>query len=917
MQSPQQFFLFVSQFPFKYARRAGHCRQEATEYFPCAAYICRRSAFALQVLVVYPHAPYNMCAFCLFYPQFYNVIRIKRFLIGSLLAALLLLGGAVLLLKIYEEEVKAIVITELNTSLLSPIQVGGEIYLSLFEHFPAVSLSFRQLQVDAVEMGKPAGYTLAAIDRLSLSFSLLDLLRGRYELHQLSLSDAQIDLRFDQNGLPNFLIWKNDSSGTVSNASFAIRKLSLQRVKMHYSNAADQQDISASFTDADFKGDFRQRNFRLQARATLAEGSLTFNNKSYLDDRPLELAMALEVDLDQQQLRFTDSRVELNREKLVLNGYHRWNNPQQTELNFEAAGFDAEELLSYFRHENAFLQALALEGELSLSGSIALSATDSRITIQSKLRDVHVGYSAYQLSFTGQTDARAAYSRAGGLQLHFDNIRLSRKNEKISGSLAYTDQSSWLQTNLMGNIRLEQWQILWDSLALGAANGAVVVDKLKVGFKIGDKSWPKVETSLRFTDVDWRYGDNQLTGLNGNAQSLGDGFRNLRLTELRGGWNSRKTQGQLQLYNYPALFLNEEGRYSVSGEVEFDQFEYQADTNNSTTSSESNNLERMDVRIKTPKFTYNDYVFETVDARLSGHPDQLRVQLYQTKFAQGIFRGDLNWRSTPEGYTLQGALNGDGAGMKTLFTRLNNFDQDFLTDKNIDGKLNFTSTLELHFDKNYHLLLPRLRMTTTLKLADGNLLNFAPMQALSKFVDAGELRNLRFSELNNRIDISESRISIPNMAINTNAAAFNISGEHLFDNSYIYYVKLSLSDLWAKKQKKINFDPALAEVNLNGGVNLYIVIKGKGSDFTVTYDKLSVKTKLKEAAVSSSKDIGRLLREEFSGEGSKVYENNNVDAFTPIEAEADTLVVPKEPEFDPTYLRKPKSRKDAFKRDKG
>lgn len=842
--------------------------------------------------------------------------RLKKVLLYGLLTLFALLGGAVLLLKVYEAEIKAVIITELNKKLISPVQVGGDIYLSLFEHFPAVSLSFRQIEVKAVEMGQATDYTLATMDRLSLSFSLLDLVRGRYELHQLSISDAEIDLRFDQNGLGNFFIWKNDSSSSSANAAFAIRKLRLQRVKMHYSNAADNQDITASFTDADFKGDFRQRNFRLQAKATLAQGSLAFNNKTYLGDRPLTLALSLEVDLDQQQLRFADSRVELNREKLTLNGYHRWSNPQQTELNFEAEGFDAEELLSYFRHQNAFLHALQLKGELALNGKIALSATDSRINIQTKLRDAQVGYAPYQLSFTGQTDAQADYTRSGGLRLRFDNIQLRRKNEKLAGSLAYTDQSSWLQTNLSGNIRLEQWQTLWDSLALGSPAGELDIDKLQVGFKIGDKNWPQVETNLRFNKVNWQYSSHQLTNLSGKAQSLGAAFRNLRLEGLKGNWNGRKTTAELQLYNYPALFMTEEGRYSVSGELEFDQYVYQSDTASASSTSGASQLERLDLRIKTPKFGYNNYLFENVVTRLSGHPDQLRVQLYQARFAQGDFQGDLNWRSTRDGYLLQGALNGDNAGMKTLFTKLNNFDQDFLTDKNLDGKLDFKSTLELHFDKNYNLLLPKIRLTTNVKLTNGTLLNFAPMQALSKFVDAGELRNLRFSELNNRIDINDSRISIPNMAINTNAAAFSISGEHLFDNSYTYYVKLSLSDLWAKKQKKISFDPALAEVNLNGGVNLYLVIKGKGADFTVSYDKLSVKTKLKEAAASSTKDIGRLIREEFSGEGNKVYQNDNVDAFTPIEAEADTLVIPKEPEFDPVYLRKPKSRKDAFKRDK-
>ncbi len=857
-----------------------------------------------------------MCDIQQFYAEFYPVNRLKKILLYCAITLLLLLGSAVLLLKIYEEEVKRKVITELNKSLISPVQVGGDIYLSLFEHFPAVSLSFRQLQVNAVEYGLAQDYKLASMGRLSLSFSLLDIIRGRYRLHQLSISDASIDLRFDKDGLGNFFIWKNDSNATTADAAFAIQKLSLQRVKMRYSNAADRQDISASFTDADFKGDFRLRRFRLQARATLAEGSLSFNNKTYLGDRPLSLAMALEVDLDQQQLRFADSRVELNREKLTLNGYHRWHNPQQTELHFEAEGFDAGELLSYFRDQNVFLASLGLKGQLALSGKISLSAENSLVNISAQLRDARFNYAPYQLQYTGQTDATADYSRNGGLRLRFDNIRLYRDNEKINGSLSYSDPTSWLQAKLNGNIRLEQWQNMWDSLGLGSASGQVVVDKLQFGYKIGSNSWPEVETSLRFSQVDWKYHTHQLQNSSGKLQTSGQNFRTLQLSALHAQWNGSQTRGQLNIYNYPALFLTNEGRYSLLGELSFDQFIYHPDTAQNSGNAGSSALERLDLRIKTPRFGYDTYVFEALDTRLSGTPNELRVQLYQARFAKGTFQGDLNWRAKNEGYVLQGALHGDGAGMKTLFTQLNNFDQDFLTDKHIDGQLNFQSTLELHFDKNYRLLLPRLRLTTELRLKDGNLLNFGPLQALSKYVDAGELRNLRFSELNNRINISDSRIDIPNMAINTNAAAFSISGEHDFDNSYTYYVKLSLSDLWAKKQKKISFDPALAEVNLNGGVNLYLVIKGKGADFTVSYDKLSVKTKLKEAAMNSGKDIGRLIREELKGEGQKAYENNNVDAFTPIEAEADTLVVPKEPEFDPVYLRKPKSRKDAFKRDK-
>lgn len=835
---------------------------------------------------------------------------------GSL-AVLAIAGSLTLLVKIYEEEIKNAVIGQLNQQLISPVRVGGEIYVSLWENFPSVSLSFRQLEVEAVEADKPAGYTLAAADRLSLSFSLLSVLRQRYELEELGLYRASIDLRFDADGNPNFLLWKAPTAETAGSTRFAIQQLHLEEVKLRYSNAADNQLVTASFTDADFQGDFSQRRFRLKAAATLDAGSLSLDGQPYLREQALALSFALEVDLDRRELRFADSRIRLNREKLQLTGYHRWAQPQTTSLDFVAENFDAAELLRWFADKNAFLNGLTVDGKLNLNGSVNINPEQTRFGLQAQLRRGELGYTPYRLSYSGQLDARADYDRQKGLVLQFSKVALSRDDEKLNGSLRYVQRSEQLSGTVGGTITLASWQPLLDSLQLDPMRGTLSSNGLQFSYPLGSKSWPVLKGSVTVNAFD--YPAYAVVGFAGQLHFEGENGRILRLSKGSGSYRDAALQAEGVIYNYPAVSNQEEGRYSLQGKLQLAQLTLGPDSSSSSSSSEEgpmSRLERFDLDLTLGAFGYDRYRFGRTELQLSGGINQMQLQLGALAVAGGKLSGKLNWGTNPNGYQLSGSLSGQKLGIKSLFTSLHNFDQDFITDQNLDGELDATADVLMYFDRNYRLLLPQLQLTADLVLRKGSLTNFAPMQGLAKYVDAAELRNLRFSELKNRIEIRNSTIYLPSMAINTNAAAFAISGEHDFTNAYTYYVKLSLTDYWAKKQKRVQFDPALIEAKNDGGVNLYLVIRGKGSDFTVSYERLAVKNQLKEAAGSTATDIRRLVREELSGQGDKPYENDKLDAFQPIEVQADTVVTPKEPEFDPVYLRKPKSRKDAFKRDK-
>lgn len=817
------------------------------------------------------------------------------------------------LLKVYEDEIKAQIIARLNTQLLSPVKVSGPIYLSLFENFPHIALSFRQLELQGVNAQKQAAGELAKIDRLSLSFSLPDLFRKQYELQELHIHDATIELNFDKQGHPNFVIWKTDSSQSLDNTSFAIKKLRLQRVKLHYHNAADGQDLGLSLSDADFKGDFSQRNFRLQARATLSAGSLSYNRRNYLQQQDLQLALAMQVDLENQELRFVDSELALNKEKLQINGYHRWLHPQRTELSFAAEGFDAASLYGYFDYQNEFLQKLAIAGELSLSGKLSLTEKISTLDVAGQLNQLKLHYQPYQLAFKGRSRAKAQYSSQSGLQLQFSQVELQNKNEQLSGQLRYHQQSNLIEAQINGHLLLANWQTLADSLELGKINGKAQIEALQIRYQSG---WPMLSVKSRLENFSWEKDQAQLTAKQAVISTTGAEQRNLQIEQFDAQWNNQPFQGKLILYNYPALWLVDEGRFSLAGNLQVDQFSWRNSDSTAKGTSMSSRLEHIDLQLQAKQLRLANFTLNKLHMRAKGPLNRLDLKIDRASFAEGDYQGQLRWDELGSVYHLHGQLIGQDAPIKQLFSQLNNFDQAFITDKNLAGELDFNSYLSLYFDKNFNLLLPRAQLSTRLRIRQGQLNQFAPLQALARYVDAKELQQLRFTELNNEIRITDNRLEIPEMSVNTNAAAMRIRGQHNFDNSYIYYIKLNLSDAWQKRQKKISFDPSLAETDPQGGVNLYLTLRGKGDDFVVEYDKIQVKTQFKETLRNSGQDISRLLKEEFSGQGEKAYENDQLDAIAPIEVEADTLEKPKEPAFDPVYLRKPKSRKDAFKREK-
>ena len=79
-------------------------------------------------------------------------------------------------------------------------------------------------------------------------------------------------------------------------------------------------------------------------------------------------------------------------------------------------------------------------------------------------------------------------------------------------------------------------------------------------------------------------------------------------------------------------------------------------------------------------------------------------------------------------------------------------------------------------------------------IEEGELIDFEPLENLSSFVSIDDLKHVKFSTLENTIEIEDEVLTIPAMEIKSSALSVFLSGTHTFTQEIDYRIKLLLSD---------------------------------------------------------------------------------------------------------------------------
>jgi hypothetical protein len=286
----------------------------------------------------------------------------------------------------------------------------------------------------------------------------------------------------------------------------------------------------------------------------------------------------------------------------------------------------------------------------------------------------------------------------------------------------------------------------------------------------------------------------------------------------------------------------------------------------------------------TYKLSFSKYL----DLSLNSEIDELVFRKFQASDIRGTLRlKDKHMSADPLVFhTMDGTISvkGDMDGTRTdsvlirmdadlqnvnitkVFTEVENFGQQTMTDKNIKGLLTAKVQALVPCGADLNLNSSGMLAKCDVSIVKGELIKLASLRSLSKFISLNELEDIRFETLTTHIDIRNRVISIPLTQVNSNAIDIEVSGTQSFDGNVDYVFGLYLSELLAKKAragKKENTEFGEEDTEGKHRLRLYISMKGPIDNPKIAYDHKAAQDERKEKRKEEKENIKGLLNEEF------------------------------------------------------
>ncbi|MFK7950756.1 MAG: AsmA-like C-terminal region-containing protein [Saprospiraceae bacterium] len=216
----------------------------------------------------------------------------------------------------------------------------------------------------------------------------------------------------------------------------------------------------------------------------------------------------------------------------------------------------------------------------------------------------------------------------------------------------------------------------------------------------------------------------------------------------------------------------------------------------------------------------------------------------------------------------------------TLFSQLDNFGQDVLTDKNIRGEFDAKIRLKNYWDKAGNVLYDKLYALADITISNGEIVDFDLFTDFSKFVKVEDLKNVKFTEMRNQLEFKNERLTIPAMFIQNNAVNMTIAGWQDYDLDFDYKIKINAGQTIANKFKRFNPRKKAIKAKRDGWFNIYVHVFGNVDKYDFAYSKKTVEAALEADLNQKFKQIQNDILTEFQKnalEEPEDWENNEVE----------------------------------------
>lgn len=813
---------------------------------------------------------------------------IRLALISGIVFLLVAIVTFSLLGYLYRDQIKERFINQLNKGLQTQIFIR-DISVNVLRSFPLASISLK----DVVVLETPNGQdrdTLIAAQRVYFQFSVADLLKRNYTIRQMEVARASVNMKIFENEQNNYTFWVQDRDEPKDehDLELQLQSVILNDLDFRFTDKANNHLVVASLGNARVSGNFTQNNYLLETRGDLFLEELRIDNAFMAGNNRLQFNFGFLVE-NNDVFTFRDGSFQFGSHAFLAQGSLDFSDElTYLDLKFSGDDLQLENFIKdlpprYARYFEGYTSRGSFYFDAAISGtfsSVVNPYVSANFGIQSgqmihrranlKFEDV-----SFDAAFENGTSRSTQSSR---LVVSDFYARLNQSELSGKGSVFNFDAPE-LDFTLFSDINADEWLRFLQIDTISRADGRLLVDlafkgkldesrtfkshqfmasKIKGEVKAEDFSFAMKNDNLDYNSItaDFVFNNNDIVVEHFSGKASGSDF------EMKGYFRNV----------LPWLFLEDE-RLQINASLVSDRLNFNELLQHSVSESDTTYQLRLSDKIDFHfRADVGSLAFRRFEAQNVKGTLNMKDQLfYASDISLSTMKGHIYANGYINGqnddYLIMGSdARFDNVDVYDLFYQTGNFGQQSISYENIRGRITADASFVSHWTPQLEVDWQTLETTADIKVEDGELINYKPMLALSRFIRVGDLNQVKFSTLENQIRIKDQNIIIPDMEINSNAINIQLSGEHTFENEIDYRLQVLLSDLLARRNRESRNPQEQYGDIIDDGLGrttLFLRVTGNIDDPVFRYDTHGVREKLREDLRQERENLRQVFRTEF------------------------------------------------------
>ncbi len=826
----------------------------------------------------------------------------RRFLKIVSLSLFTVVLCSLLIVQLFGGKISQAVVGGLNQSLNTEIAIR-DIKVSLLRSFPYLTVDLQDVKMDGSD-----GSRLLEAEQIKTRISLSSLF-GKTRIKSIIISNGALHIVVDQDGNNNYhlleyqpvdvqLAQEKEPSQAVA---FSIEDARLENIDLIYQNFQLKTEAAILLLDANFKGDFGQELYDMSTTVNAEIRFLDLDNFRILAGESLRIGAESQVNNAQKLYNYKELYLGLGGLNLRASGSMQevedgWLN----ELYFESEKSSLADLLRLLpKQYSSQLEGLRSQGNFSLTGQVSdkwTQAQQPQMAFRLSFTDGQLGSKgatkAQDINFLGEF-TNGAQRLTSSSAFRIENLSGRFGQEPFDIRFAIENfQSPIISLAANGNIPLDALLTYLPSAGIQNSHGSLRLQDLYLEGKYADMrsargmSRVKSRGQLSLDDISLAVNDRKLSLPSGQL-IIKDNAVEIDALRLTAQGNDLTLIGQASNF-IPVLFADSLNTHDAqlafrallnAREIDFEQLlaligPSEADIAKAQNSGTTDSLARKSVARRAQitdllsgqfdasfqEWKYGQMQGSNFRGVLDFSPQKMNIK-GQTAAMEGQWQveGDLFFVESPR---LEARVVADQVNISEFFRQADDFGQTVLTHRQLSGKLDSKIYIRAYFSEEGELDYDRLLVLAGLGIKEGELRDFEMLENFSAVLKAKDLEKIRFSNLENYLELSRSTVYIPVLFIQSSAMNITISGSHTFSQLMDYNIKVNAGQVLANKIARHDNQLEVLPARNNGFFNLYYSLQGPLEDYQIKTDKRKVKTAF-DRSEGHKKRIRRELENQF------------------------------------------------------